>query len=658
MDVVLGVALVSSAPATIHTVLVSGENGDGITVEESRFDIPTEGAGDFAAVDAAIAAILRAHETAATAGLHLVSTGVTVTNPLDAAALSARLATSGIANVTLVSPTLAAASLARKMGRATGCDRMALLSVESAEATLAVVDCADGAVTRLFRQVLNDGDATAAIDTIADRLNTPETCADGLLLVGSGVDATSIRPKVEAAVRHVVSMPGEPEVALARGAALASAHLAVAFEASAAPLAYTQDPDSGTIVPGYYDIPELSADSGADDLAYSAIPDEQADTVTEVIRTTARPTRRPLLVAGAVLASTAFAAASALMVALALDITPSIVALRPELGRVLTMPAAPHLQFPALQPLVQQPPVMRRAPGDVAAPAVASPTLPAAISVPPLDLPTPAPLAAPPAPVFGPPLPLANPPVHALMAPAPFTRTAPRVVPLLLPPLPLFTPTPPLSMPKPPAVAPTPPTGRPTPPVVKPTPPVVLPTPPVVKPNPPVVKPIVPVVIPTAPVVVPTPPAITPNLPVVKPIPLAIKPVPPVSVPTPPVVKPVPPITLPTPPVVIPTPPVAPPVSLPAPPVSLPAPQAPVSVPVAPIAPALPSIPAPIAPALPSIPTPQTPSLPSLGGGMPKIPSLFGGGGGGFGGGMPSMPKMPSLFGGGGGGLGGLFGAK
>lgn len=692
MDVVLGVALLTTGPATIHTVLVSGGHGDGVTVEENSVAVTTEGSDEGAAVDAAIAAILRAHETARAAGLRLVSAGVTVTDPRDAAALSSRLATDGIADVMLVSPTLAAASLARTMGRAAGCDRMALLSVEPADTTLAVVNCADGAITRVFRQGPTNPDATGALDTIAAALTAPGTCADGLLLVCSGGDAASLRPQLEAAVRHVVRLPGEPAAVLARGAALASAHLTVAavtpvaFEAGTAPLAYTQDPGSGGIGGGYYDVPDIAAPAGfgSPERAYSAVPDEDDAAATEVIDAAAAPVRRPLLVAGAALAAVVFAAASALMIALTLDITPNLVSLRPDLGRVLAAPLAPPiLQGPAAQPLAPQSPVLHRAVGDVSAPAVAVPTVPATGSVPPPVLSAPAPVTGPAAePVAGPPLPRLDPPAHAVATPAPFRvpPALPVTPPLVMPDFSKLFPAPPETMPTPqeakplpPVVIPNMPAVKPNPPVVKPLPPVVIPSVPVVKPVPPVVGPSMPVIKPNPPIVVPSmpavkpdPPVVVPSVPVIKPDPPVVVPPVPVIKPDPPIVKPIPPITLPTTPASVPTPPVvvpSPPVSLPTPPISLPAPQSPVSLPIpsapaiplipTPSAPAIPLIPAPSAPAIPLIPAPSAPALPNLSGGLPGL------------GGAPSAPSMPNLFGGGGlgglfggGGLGGLFGAK
>lgn len=688
MDVVLGVALASSAPATIHTVLVCGENGDGVTLEERSYDVPTEET-EFAAVDALIAAILRARDSADAAGHHLTATGVTVTDPLDAAALNSRLSTgalAGLENLALISPVLAAANLAHNLGQTVGCDQMGLLSVETTTATLAVVDCTDGTVTQILRTPLSAGDATAAVDTVADQLNAAQTNPGGLFLICSDGDATALRPRLEETVAPEVCEPAEPRSALARGAALASARL-VAASVSSGELAYTQDPASGMFSPSYYDIPG----SGADDLAYSLVPDEEAEAATEFFAPVGQPARRPLLVVGAALASAAFAAASALMVAMTLEISPNLVALRPDLGRALTLPhRVPNLQVPAAEPFGGQPPVMGQLPADsVPLPPLSLPPMPeipgpAVLAGPEPGLPAPLPVAAStpplfvPAPVFGPPLPGLQPPAVHTPSPliaGPILAAAPR--------RPVFAGLPDLSFlwgvpmkkpPTPPAVKPTPPDVKPEPPVVNPKPPIELPDPPVVKPHPPIVKPIPPVIKPNPPIEVPDPPVVKPHPPVIKPEPPIVKPNPPVIKPNPPVVKPNPPVIKPNPPIQLPDPPVsvpdvpiklpeAPvtvpdvaiklpeaPAQLPTPPVVNPSPplqlpglpiQQPISAPPvglpaipAPSAPTLPGLPgipapsAPVIPAAPSVPAFTPPALPSLP--APQAPSL------------PSLPSLPA----------------
>src|ERR1700736_1242764 len=85
MDVVLGMSM---APTAIRMVLVEGENADGGTVGEDNFDIGCDDdAATVSAADRVISAILGTREDATQAGYALASTGVTWTDPVDAAAL-------------------------------------------------------------------------------------------------------------------------------------------------------------------------------------------------------------------------------------------------------------------------------------------------------------------------------------------------------------------------------------------------------------------------------------------------------------------------------------------------------------------------------------------------------------------------------------------
>src|SRR5690349_14204470 len=98
------------APTAVRMVLVEGENGDGATIEEDNFDVPDSEAT--LAADQVISAILGTREGAAEGGYQLASTGVTWTDPIEAAALRDALAARKIENVMLVSAFLAAAALA------------------------------------------------------------------------------------------------------------------------------------------------------------------------------------------------------------------------------------------------------------------------------------------------------------------------------------------------------------------------------------------------------------------------------------------------------------------------------------------------------------------------------------------------------------------
>lgn len=222
MEVVLGVSM---APETVRMVLVEGAAAGGVTVDQDGFDVvgdPTPAA----AADHVVAAILGTRDSAAQGGYQLKSSGVSWTDPAEAAALRDVLAARGIENVMLVSAVMAAAALAQAMGSATNWARTALLLVEPTSATLAVVDTSNGTVTDVHRHPLpgHDDVALAKLTAMVARAESMRARPDGVFLVGSDVDIPLIKPTLEAATSLSVTTPEEPEMALARGASLAAAN--------------------------------------------------------------------------------------------------------------------------------------------------------------------------------------------------------------------------------------------------------------------------------------------------------------------------------------------------------------------------------------------------------------------------------------------------
>src|SRR5262249_25468450 len=162
----------------------------------------------------------------------------------------------------------------------------AMLFVEPDTATLAIVETSDGSVADVQREQLNSASGQIAASELVEMvagLDQLPTRPDGLFVVGSGVDIAPVRPQLEKATALSVSAPEEPETALARGAALASAN-APLFASSTAALAYAQDPGTGavdaSVLPEYLSIADAAI--GEDDLAYSAVPDDEASAPTVV----------------------------------------------------------------------------------------------------------------------------------------------------------------------------------------------------------------------------------------------------------------------------------------------------------------------------------------------------------------------------------------
>lgn len=439
MDIVLGVSM---APRTVRLVVIEGQNADGVTVEQDEFEVAAGGNSVTAgAVDQVKAAIGGTREGALAGGYQLVSTGVTWTDPAGVGALRDELGRHGLGGVMLVSPLLAAAALAQTVGYALGYGHIAMLFVEPETATLAVVDASDGSIVDLHRRQLTSGPqgpVAAELATMLAGLDARGSRADGVFLVGCGTDIAPIKPALEAATPLDVTAPEEPDMALARGAALASAN-APLFASTTAALAYALDPGTGEMSPRdlgptYLDV-WGNADAGA--LAYSAVPDE--DDVPP-------RRRRPMFLAGSALAGIAAVVAGVVLVSLTSDRPSSD---RPQNPR-------PSVATPARQVPAQAPSAPPAAQPPAPAPPPPSPTTVVA-----------APAPAPPAVEQPAPRAPANPPQAAPVYRAP-SRPAPQYTP---PPVQRPAPEPPPAAPPSPPAAPPPappPAAPPAPPPAAP----------------------------------------------------------------------------------------------------------------------------------------------------------------------------------------------
>ncbi|OBJ20876.1 hypothetical protein A5623_11695 [Mycobacterium colombiense] len=427
----------SMAPTAVRMVLVEGENGDGATVDEDNFNVAAAAdAATVTASDQVVSAILGTRQGAAEGGYQLASTGVTFTDPLEAAALRDKLAAHKVENVMLVSAFLAAAALAQAVGHQTNYAQTALLYIEPDTATLAVVDSADGSIADVQRQALPDDDE-AAVAQLAAMVSSAENLAtrpDAVFVVGSGIDIPLIKPALEAATTLPLTAPEEPDTALARGAALASAH-APLFSSSTAALAYAQDPGTGAInplavAPGYFESP---GDAGADGLAYSAVPDDPdefftgSQTAATALVDADYHERSSFRLVGSAVAAIFVIGVVALVVSLAIAIRPTasvrpnpnqnvvVAPTRPAPGPAAPAPVqAPAPAAPAPAPEAPAPEAVPQAPAP--APAAPAPVQAAPIPVP--EAPAPAPVAPPPPPPAVAPIPVPIPlPIPGLGGP-------------------------------------------------------------------------------------------------------------------------------------------------------------------------------------------------------------------------------------------------
>jgi ABC-type lipoprotein export system ATPase subunit len=224
LDAVLGVSM---TPTSVRTVLVAGAKADGAAVSHGNLDIAHDAdLPSGTTTEQVISTILVTRETAAGGGYQVRSTGVTWIDVAAATALREGLATRRVDNVLLVSPFASAIALARAAGESAGHDHTALLCVEPDVATLAVVGAEDGLVVEVRRRFLphDDDEAVGALVEIVRDAGAMEGAPQGVFVVGSGVDVPLIMPALVEATSLPISAPEQPEAALARGAALASAN--------------------------------------------------------------------------------------------------------------------------------------------------------------------------------------------------------------------------------------------------------------------------------------------------------------------------------------------------------------------------------------------------------------------------------------------------
>jgi uncharacterized membrane protein YgcG len=418
VEIVLGVSM---TPTTVSIALVEGEKADGVIVERDVFDIAAiDGSATSSASEHVIAAVLGTQEGAIAAGHHLVSTGVTWTDHGQAAELREALEAHGIEDVMLVSELHAAAALAQAVGRAVGYDKTALMFVERDTATLAVVETADGSVVKVLSQCLHGADAIAVVAEMVTNLDFQDSVAQGLFVVGSNVDVTGVKAHLKDLVSVPVIVPEEPQLALARGAALASAS-APRFDTSTVGLAYSQDPDGTTVYPLALAVDTTMFFGVANSSADTADIASDSDDVSE--------RSKPFLLMGSSLTAIFVAGITALAIAMAISAQPTADE-RPD-----GMPVPPLLQV-VPPPTAQQ--VPKTAPDPTPEALRSAATATARLKVPPappsavvVHDAAPAPAAPPPAPAAPPPvlLPPGIPLIQwlpPLLQPPPFFNPGPR----------------------------------------------------------------------------------------------------------------------------------------------------------------------------------------------------------------------------------------
>jgi hypothetical protein len=220
VDAVLGLSV---TPSAVGLVLVEGQDADGATMDGEAFEVGMRGRGSaLQTSEQAAAAVRRSEAIAATRGHRLHSIGVTWSDDAntEASLLLKSLTDSGFDNVVPVRLPEATEALARGIAEVIGYGTTAVCVLEPDTVIALIVHLRDGAVqTSVNRRIVTEDDLIRWLSSLFTRADwQPEA----LVLVGSGGD-DELMPILESALSVPVFAPAEAQLALARGAALASA---------------------------------------------------------------------------------------------------------------------------------------------------------------------------------------------------------------------------------------------------------------------------------------------------------------------------------------------------------------------------------------------------------------------------------------------------
>ncbi len=213
----------SVTPTNVQTVLVEGRDADGATLEHDDFDTYTDPIADpvpSRASEQVAEAVLGLAE-ARDETLHAI--GVTWSDgaDLEASLLMEALGAAGLPNVVAVHQPRAAEALTHSIGRVLGYRRTAVCVVEPGLAMLSWVDSEHGDVQTVTSHAIDCDEQL--VDWVAAVFDRHGWRPEGLFVVGSvgGFEGTA-RLLADRLAIPVIDPP-EAELALAHGAALASA---------------------------------------------------------------------------------------------------------------------------------------------------------------------------------------------------------------------------------------------------------------------------------------------------------------------------------------------------------------------------------------------------------------------------------------------------
>jgi hypothetical protein len=221
LDTVLGLSLTSTS---VGWVLVEGRDADGTILDHDDFDVPpANGVQAVYTSEQASAAVLDAQAAAAGYDQRLHVVGVTWSEEAaaEAALLLEALTDAGFDNVVPVRFQDACELLARAIAPVVGYDQAAVCVLDGESTIVVMVDYDDGEPQTAIKQLA--GGPRHLVQWLTTLFDRSSWQPSGIVIVGAEHELDAVAAPLEAAVPvPVITQPGA-ELALARGAALASA---------------------------------------------------------------------------------------------------------------------------------------------------------------------------------------------------------------------------------------------------------------------------------------------------------------------------------------------------------------------------------------------------------------------------------------------------
>lgn len=211
-------------PTAVGLVLVEGHGADGEIMDQDAFDVPTRrGATAISTSEYVAGAMSRTRAMAHGRRPHAIGVTWSDESELEASLLLKSLTDAGFDNIVAVRSPEAGEALARGIGRAVGYRRTALCLLEPESVVVSMVDTDDEAV----HSVTYDQGATnrGLIGWLSGVFDVNDWHPECLIIVGPDAGLTALAKQLEQALGIPVFAPPEAELALARGAALASAQV-------------------------------------------------------------------------------------------------------------------------------------------------------------------------------------------------------------------------------------------------------------------------------------------------------------------------------------------------------------------------------------------------------------------------------------------------